>query len=63
METDGITYWLVDFLKEAAFANDAKLILRILLDIWAGGSVHQSAGSRMRSRQTLWVSPVSSWAC
>lgn len=59
----GRTYWLVNVLIVVAFANQAKLILRLLLRSWAGGSVHQSAGSCMRARQTLWVSPVSSWGC
>lgn len=52
------THWFIIFLKVAAFANQAELILRLLL-FWcrAGGSVHQCAGSCVGSRQTLWVSP------
>lgn len=35
-----VTYWLIIFLKVAAFANQAELVLGFLLWSRAGGSIH-----------------------
>lgn len=55
-----MTYWLVVFLKVAAFANQAELVLGLLLWSRAGRSVHQRAGPCVGSGRTRRVSPTSS---
>lgn len=57
-----VTYWFIIFFIVAAFANQAELVLGLFLRGWAGGSVHQRAGPRVGSGQTLRVSPTSSWS-
>lgn len=57
-----LTYWLIIFLIVAALAHKAELVLGVLLWSGAGGSVHQCAGPRVGSGQTLRVSSKSHWS-
>lgn len=60
---DSGTYRFIDLLVEAALADQAELVLGILLLVrsGAGGSVHQRAGACMWPGQTLRGSPAKAW--
>lgn len=57
-----LTYWLIIFLVVAAFADQAELVLGLLLWSWAGRSLHQGARPCVRPGCTPWVPPEGSWS-